>query len=216
MRFPVVLSIVVLSGLSSALRVCGADAPREQAQGRAREVADVLVASADEARMMEAVQEGLWVRDELVAKMIELVAVKNREKFSERVRAAAAQILGKLRAPEAAGPLAEALDTEPFAGPLALKMRGDLNPFSSAFVGALEEIGRPALPAIIEKMRTTENVLVRAKCIGILRRTVGGKRRALEVLTKLEARMDEERSKRNIAACRKLLEGVPLDEEPLY
>jgi len=51
---------------------------------------------------------------------------------------------------------------------------------------ALVRIGRPVVPAMIENIETSDNRILREKSIDVLYHVLGGKRRVLELLTKLK------------------------------
>jgi len=86
--------------------------------------------------------------------LLPIVDVANKSKYSPRTRAAAAYLLGQLRAPEAVVTLAKALeDGDP-----------ELNPFhfhidrlDAPFWTALVTIGRPSVPALLDSIQNTDN-----------------------------------------------------------
>ena len=82
---------------------------------------------------------------------------------------------------------------------------------------ALVKIGRPAVPAMIENIETSDNGILRKKSLDVLCHVLGGKRRVLELLTKLQARTKEQTGSQRIqAAIQHTQTHFKEDEEPLY
>ena len=148
-----------------------------------------------------------------IEKLIPLIDPANTENYTDETRCAAAYLLGELRAVEAVPGLSRALADEP--GPKLIK---DGSRFYVPVRTALVKIGRPAVPVMIENIETSDNRIVRIKSMDVLVRVLGGKRRVLELMDKLEARAagNEQKIRRIREAAQRGRERWKGDREPLY
>lgn len=122
-------------------------------------------------------------REALIKQLIPLIDPANAQKYSDETRSAAAYLLGELRAVEAVPVLSQALADPP--GPL---IRTDISRYDSPVFTALVNIGRPAVPEMIKNIETTENKILRKRSMDVLNHVLGGKRRLLELLLKVNER----------------------------
>jgi len=147
-----------------------------------------------------------------VQKLIPLIDPANAAKYSDETRCAAAYLLGELRAVEAVPVLSKALVNEP--GP---KMSSDLNRYNVPALTALIKIGRPTVPTLIKNLETSNDQILRDKSLGVLIHVLGGKRRLLELLAKLEKRSNGEETRRRIEECITYVgDTFKESEKPLY
>jgi HEAT repeat protein len=117
----------------------------------------------------------------IVNELIPLIDPANSEKYNNGTRVAAAFLLGKFRAVEAVPVLARALANEPEQGE-----KPDISRYDAPVWTALVRIGRPAVPAMIENIEASDNRILHIKSLDVLYHVLGGKRRVLELLTKLK------------------------------
>jgi HEAT repeat protein len=164
-----------------------------------------------------AVDATLRDRKSVIEQLIPLIDPVNTKKYSDETRCAAAYLLGKLRAVEAVPVLSKALADPP--GP---KVFSDSSRYDAPVLAALAKIGRPAVPEMIKNVETSENQILRKKSLDVLNHVLGGKRRLLELLVKLNTRQlseqppDQEASRR-IREARSWAEAhYKEDKEPLY
>lgn len=141
--------------------------------------------STDEAVLNTAIDHILASRKELIDRLIPLVAVENAGKYNPKTRAAAGYLLGQMRAAEAASALAKALAQDP--GP---DYQFDIDRLTRPYFGAVVEIGRPAVPSLLENIQTTDDAVLREKSLFALSHILGGKRRMIETLRRLAATTD--------------------------
>ncbi len=147
-----------------------------------------------------------------VEQLIPLIDPAKAKEYSDETRCAAAYLLGKLRAVEAVPVLSRALADEP--GP---KTRSDLSRYDVPVWNALVRIGRPAVPAMIENIETSDHRMLRIGSLDVLNHVLGGKRRLLELLAKLEKRTDDKGTRRRIQECTtRAREHYKENKEPLY
>ena len=148
----------------------------------------------------------------IVENLIALVEPANAKKHSSQTRAAAAFLLGELRAVEAVPVLSRAMPE------VADRVRSDFSRFDVPFWNALVKIGRPAVPVMIKNIETSDNRILRIDSLRVLDQVLGGKRRLLELLAKLEARAakDKRKQRRIQAAAAWAKEYYKEAEEPLY
>ncbi len=160
----------------------------------------------------KAVDAILHDRSATIQKLIPLIDPVNAVKYSDETRCTAAYLLGELRAEEAVPVLSCALTDEP--GP---KIITDESRYDTPVLSALLKIGRPAVPTMIKNLETTDHHQLRGKSLGVLNNVLGGKRRLLELLAKLEDRAKDKEVRRRIGECIKLCrEHYKEDKEPLY
>jgi len=183
----------------------------QPAAGQIQERIEALLS--DEAQVRD---QTVWAilgeREDIVRKLIELVDPANAEKYSDETRSAAAFLLGEFRAREAVPVLSKALRK-----PLGPSVSWDISPYNRPILAALLKIGRPAVPAMIENVETSDDSMLRTRSLDVLWRVLGGKRRTLELLAKLQARAkDEKKIERIKAAIKYSQEHFKENQEPLY
>jgi HEAT repeat protein len=138
----------------------------------------------------KAIQQILDDRLRTVNMLIEIVDQANAGKSSEDAGKAAAYVLGKLRAPEAVPVLSKAL-----ARPDPNLLRGlHMDVFVDAEWAALVEIGRPAVPAMIKNITTSDDEGLRQRSLDVLVRVLEGKDNLIGLLNRLMEQ--KERSKK--------------------
>jgi hypothetical protein len=154
----------------------------------------------------------LLARKEMIKKLLTVVdpgGVKVEEEDSPRV--AAIYLLGELRAEEAV-PLLSKMLTDPLGPSVFTRVVRYGDPVG----GALEKIGRPAVPGMIENIETTDDGALRAASLGVLSHVLGGTKHVLELLDKLKARARDGTVIKRIEAARAYVEKNFKEEEPLY
>jgi len=169
--------------------------------------------SSKEPRTRDAAVDAI-LEDELttVKKLIRLIDPANAAQYSDETRCAAAYVLGRLRAVQAIPVLSRALADEP-----GRKMRSRISRYDAPVWNALVKIGRPAVPAMIANLETSDHRALRLKSLDVLNHVLGGKRRLLELLAKLEKRAEDKEIRRRIGECITWSrEHYKEDEEPLY
>ncbi len=153
-------------------------------------------------------------RKKTIEQLIPMIDPANSKKYSDFTRCAAAYLLGELRAEEAVPVLSKALANQPGRKTIDTISRYD-GPVSSA----LFKIGRPAIPAMIENIKSSDNEDLRRDSALILEYFVGGKPRLLQLLDKLDAKTGpaEQRVSRRIRDTKAWAESnITEAEEPLY
>ena len=135
-------------------------------------------------------------RKTLVRSLIPLIDPANNERYDDGARCAAAYLLGELRAVEAVPVLSGAPATEP--GPAAVS---EPNRYDAPVWSAVVKIGRPAVPAMIENVETSDHAVLRKKSMGVLYYVLGGKRHLLELLEKLRVRAKEPGVRERVVAA---------------
>lgn len=124
----------------------------------------------------------------------------------------AAFILGNFREIEAVSVLSKALANEPEQIEIS-----DISRYDAPVWTALVRIGRPAVPAMIENIETSDNRILRIKSLDVLCHVLGGKRRVLELLTKLKVQAKDHLEIQRIeSAIQRTQTHFKEDEEPLY
>ncbi len=147
-----------------------------------------------------------------VQQLLPLIDPANATHYSDRARCAAAYLLGELHAVEAVPTLSRALADEP-----GRKMRSRSCRFDAPVWNALVKIGRPAVPTMIENVEKSDDGTLRIKSLDVLNHVLGGKRRLLELLAKLESRADDKEIRRRIEECITWSrEHYKENKEPLY
>jgi len=160
----------------------------------------------------QAVDSILQDRRSIINKLIPLIDPANTKKYSDQTRCAAAYLLGMLRATEAVPVLSQALANEP-----GRKYISDISRYDVPVWTALVRIGRPSVPAMIENIETSDNRILRKKSIDVLYHVLGGKRRVLELLTKLKERAEDRLIIEHIeTAIQHTQSHFKEDKEPLY
>ena len=151
-------------------------------------------------------------RQAIVNKLIPLIDPANAKKYSDQTRCAAAYLLGEFRASEAVPILSRALADEPGAKIISRISRYDVPVWT-----ALVKIGRPTVPAMIENIETSDNRILRKKSLDVLNHVLGGKRRLLELLSKLQKKATDKEKHRRITVAQQFAEvHFKEDKEPLY
>lgn len=108
--------------------------------------------------------------------------------------------------------MAAALRYQPRRKPLARISRYD-SPYRTALV----KIGRPAVPAMIANIGQSDERTVFEPSLGVLNRVLGGKRRMLELLGKLQERATDPDVRRRLERTTAWAENYFVeDDEPLY
>jgi HEAT repeat protein len=200
---PVVIGIVVSVMVSITM-----------ADNQQGEITDNLknISSKEEKIREEAVDAVLHDRLTTVQKLISMVDPKNAGKYSDKTRSAAAFLLGEMRAEEAVPVLSKVLDAD--IGP---KVILEYSRYELPVLTALVKIGRPAVPAMIKNLETSDKLRLRNASLGVLYHVLGGKRRLLELLAKLESRASSREVRQRIESCVTLTkEHYKEKEEPLY
>lgn len=127
-------------------------------------------------------------RKSVIEQLIPLIDPANAKNYSDETRSVAAYLLGELRATEAVPVLSRAL-----ADPPGRNIFPDISRYDTPVFHALVKIGRPAVPALIEHVKTSDNETLRKNTLDVLYHVLGGKRRLLELLVKLsELETDKE------------------------
>ncbi len=165
----------------------------------------------------QAVDSILQDRRDIVDKLIPLVDPANDMKYSDETRSAAAYLLGEFRASEAVPILSRALADEPGAKIISRISRYDISRYDVPVWTALVKIGRPTVPAMIENIETSDNRILRKKSLDVLNHVLGGKRRLLELLSKLQKKATDKEKHRRITVAQQFAEvHFKEDKEPLY
>jgi HEAT repeat protein len=160
----------------------------------------------------QAVDSTLHDRSEIVRGLISFVDPVNAKKYSDETRCASAYLLGEFRAIEAVPVLSQVLVDEP--GP---KDTFGIDRYAAPVWTALVRIGRPAVPAMVENIEASDDKILRKKSLGVLYHVLGGKRRVLELLTKLQGKTkDRSKVQRVQSAIQHIQAYFKEDEEPLY
>ena len=140
-----------------------------------------------------------------------LIDPANSEEYSDETRCASAYLLGEFRAVEAVSVLSKALADEPG------RDITDISRYDVPVGTALVKIGRPAVPAMIGNIETSDNEILRKRSLNVLCHILGGKRRVLELLSKLQGRTKDQTIIQRIqAAIQHAQTHFKEDEEPLY
>jgi HEAT repeat protein len=136
----------------------------------------------------KAIQQILDDRLRTVNMLIEIVDQANARRLPANAGRAAAYLLGRLRAPEAVPVLSRALTN---VDPNGVLFHTDI--FTDAEWVALLEIGRPAVPAMIKNITSSDDERLRQRSLGVISRVLGGKDNLIGLLNRLMEQ--KERSK---------------------
>jgi HEAT repeat protein len=151
-------------------------------------------------------------RQSVIEQLIPLIDPANAEKYPDETRVVAAYLLGELRAVEAVPVLSQVIADPP--GPRYVI---DGSRYDYPVTTALVKIGRPAVPAMIKNLETSDDRAVRGISLGVLSQILGGKRGLLALLTKLIEQSDDKDVTRRLRAARTKVEvHYKEDSEPLY
>lgn len=126
------------------------------------------IASLDESVRKKAIEEFQASRTKTVTDLCSIVDQSNAGKYPEKTRAAAAYLLGVMRAPEAVVALSSTLVDPPLStGRLVVSIPP---PYESTSVieDALYTIGLPSAPQMITNLRETDNDLVASRSLDVL------------------------------------------------
>jgi HEAT repeat protein len=161
----------------------------------------------------KAIEQILDDRLRTVNMLIEIVDQANAGRRPANAGRAAAYLLGRLRAPEAVPVLSRALTN---VDPNFAVLHTDI--FTDAEWTALVEIGRPAVPAMIKNLATSDDERLRDRSIGVLAHVLGGKDNLTGLLNRLMKQ--KERSKEEKDRLAKALERAQSrykdTEQPLF
>jgi hypothetical protein len=174
----------------------------------------------DEQTRDRAVDKILEDRKLVIERLIPIIDPANAAKHNNETRCAAAYLLGEMRAVEAVPILASTLAKPPgrqFSSTLSRYYDGPV-------FNALIKIGRPAVPAMIQNLESSDHPAMRESSLGVLLHVLGGNTRLLEVLGKVHDRAVKQNRPpiiaRRIAEAKKWAEEhygyPPGSEEPLY
>jgi len=171
-----------------------------------------MLRSDDSRAINQAVDGVLDSRTRLIEQLIPMIDPANAGKYSDETRCAAAFLLGELRSVEAVPVLSKALADEP-----GRKIVG-MNRFDVPVWSALVKIGRPAVPAMIENIESSDQEVLWGKSMDVLGHVLGGKRRVLELLARLQDRAEKDDVKRAriVRATKYAEEFWTAKEESLY
>jgi len=159
-----------------------------------------------------AVDSMLQDRQAIIDDLIALVDPDNADEYTDQTRCAAAYLLGMFRSIKAVPVLSRALADEP-----GRMDTSDISRYDAPVWTALVRIGRPAVPAMIENIETSDHDILRKKSLDVLCHVLGGKRRVLELLARLKAQAEERRQVQRIEfAIQHTQAHFKEDREPLY
>jgi HEAT repeat protein len=210
---PIMLGVVMLALIGVATTPTSGSGPEQEKSMKAFK--DLI--SQDSQTRDRAVDAILDDRNSVIEKLIPLVDPANSKRFNDETRSVAAYLLGELRAVEAVPVLSKALADPPRDQDLARLSR-----YGMAIFEALVKIGRPAVPAMIENIKTSDDQIRRETSMDVLLHVLSGKRRLLELLTKLnenalaEQPPDRKAAERFQNARAWAADHYKEDEEPLY
>lgn len=149
-------------------------------------------------------------RKAVIERLIALIGAEGKR--SDETRSAAAYVLGQLRAVEAVPALSKALANPP----KERRLTTDITRYDAPIFTALVEIGRPAVPAMIENIEATDNAALVRNSLDVLCHVLGGKQHTLELLGKLKARPKDEKIVTRIEAAIEYTAKHYSGEDPLY
>lgn len=207
---PWVQTAVLVTALLFVVAAAATTAPEPNEEKPMTAIDDLL---SEEPRTRDrAVDAVLGDRKSVIEQLVPLIDPANAEKYSDQTRCAAAYLLGELRAIEAVPVLSKALEDPP--GP---KLFSDISRYDAPVLGALVKIGRPAVPAMIKNVETSDDLILRKRSLDVLSHVLGGKRRLLELLVKLNDASTEREASRRIREAHSWAEAhYKEDKEPLY
>ncbi len=161
----------------------------------------------------KAIQQIFDDRLRTVNMLIEIVDQANARRLPANAGRAAAYLLGQLRAPEAVPVLSRALTN---VDPNIVVFHTDI--LTDAEWMALVEIGRPAVPAMIENITTSDDERLRQRSMGVIVHVLGGKDNLMGLLNRLMEQ--KERSKEEKDRLAKSIEWAQSNyvepEKPLF
>ena len=175
--------------------------------------------SKDHTVLMEAVVTIDRQQQEVIRILIDRVDPRSADRVDPEARAAAAYLLGVLRAPQA-GPALVAALADPRMPENSKRNRASseidvLNNRPAYF--ALMLIGMPVVPAVVAKIEQTDDLELRRDLLEILSRTLWGKRPLVEMLQKVEVRAADLVAKERVKQARLWVEEFHGNgEQPLF
>jgi hypothetical protein len=140
----------------------------------------------------KAIQQILDDRLCTVNMLIEIVDQANAGRRPADAGRAAAYLLGQLRAPEAVPVLSRALTN---VDPNGVLFHTDI--FTDAEWMALLEIGRPAVPAMIKNITSSDDERLRQRSLGVISRVLGGKDNLIGLLNRLMEQKERSKEERD-------------------
>jgi hypothetical protein len=203
----IIAGVMVLS-ITVVLAVIAARAENQEASLALR------LSSDDQSVRFETAQGILDEREELVKELCEIVHHTNADRHPAKARATAAYLLAIVRAPEAVPALSSALGDR-----IMPEHRTRIVPFQADAYEALIQIGRPAIPQMIDNLRLSDNVEVRGYSTVVLHEVLGApaKERLLELIHRLLEREEDPKAKERLTNAREIAEQLqPGPAETLY
>jgi len=166
-----------------------------------------------DARIRDRAVDSMWQdRQAIIDDLIALVDPDNADKHTDQTRCAAAYLLGMFRSIKAVPVLSRALADEP-----GRMDTSDISRYDAPVWTALVRIGRPAVPAMIENIETSDHDILRKKSLDVLYHVLGGKRRVLELLARLKTQAEDRHQVQRIEfAIQHSQAHFKEDREPLY
>ncbi len=157
-----------------------------------------------------------YEHQKLADRLIEMVESKGEVQYSGGTRRAAAGMLGLLRMDKGIIALSNSLENRAFPNTF-----GGMDRFEPIvpIPGALISIGRPAVPQLVENLRTSDDWHMIDKSWKILSHILGGRERTLELLEKLIAREADPAAKDQLLKVQQAAidhDEWWTDESPLY
>lgn len=140
-----------------------------------------MVASRDRAAREAAIQEVIKNRQQMILSFCEIVHKKNAARYAGESRAAAAYILGEIRASEAVEALSSALGENLF-GFRVIKRLPPPYESDDVVLEALVKIGLPSVPEMTRNLCSTDNALIRRQSVRVLNRVLGEEKRVQELV----------------------------------
>ena len=163
--------------------------------------------SVNEGTQRKAVNEAIEQRKAIITKLCQVISKQGKGDKGRRMRARATYLVGKMRAPEAVKTLISVI-TEDFVGRVKRVSVGVANPTQ-----ALMQIGRPAVPALLDTCRSADHERIVRPCLLVLWNTLGWKENLLVVLERAEkaaaTKKEKARLRKALQIARKWEESVP-------
>ena len=197
-RYSVVIGVGAWAVVAFLLAVATGDTVDDKEK---KDVPDVIadLKSNDAQSRDRAINTIMRDRKEIIEHLISVVDPANAKQHSDDTRCAAAYLLGKLRTEEAVPVLSKVLADQLGGGKTCGNM---MSPYDFPVPEALVNIGRPAVPAMIENLETSDKDRLRANSISVLYHVLGGRQHLLELLGKLEARAKDEAVIKRVKAAK--------------
>lgn len=141
--------------------------------------------------------------EQLETALAEMIHFDNRAKFSPETRAQACFLAGRLRSAACVKALASTFHAEP----IDVNLRLERKERTYAVYAALIEIGRPAVPAMIEKIKADDDEVVRRRAVKVLSRILGDKNDVLILVERIEADEKDPDVRKRLSQVRREMEG---------